>query len=319
MTDVQTPTALWGQNPDGTWTPLRTLGATGGTAGDSGGSGEDFLSPDEVLAGSGILVTDNGDGTVTITNTDSGAGSEEVFVGPGTPPEPGMEWWVDTDDPGLPADIGTGPQGPPGPEGPAGPKGDTGAKGTTGDTGAQGPEGPEGPEGPVGPEGPQGADGPQGIQGDQGIQGPAGAPIETVWQGNWDSGSDYPQGSLVNFTDATGVNAVYIAVTDPALGSDPSTDPAWEVFVTAPAGPRMTVNQATVTVTSANAGSIAVAFPVGRFLNTPRIVGTPYGTTLWIPTMSGLTATGVTIGIRHVDNAVTSTALPVHYIASELW
>jgi hypothetical protein len=94
------------------------------------------------LQGPGITdITDNEDGTLTITY----ANSETLITG----------------------DL-TGPQGPEGPEGPEGPQGPAGPTGPTGATGATGATGPKGDTGDTGPKGDTGDTGPQGEKGDTG-------------------------------------------------------------------------------------------------------------------------------------------------------
>lgn len=70
MTEEFTPTARWVEQPDGSWTPVRSTAAPAQAAGETPGG--DFLEPDEVLAGPGITVTQNPDGTVTITSASRG-------------------------------------------------------------------------------------------------------------------------------------------------------------------------------------------------------------------------------------------------------
>jgi hypothetical protein len=255
--------------------PLETMLRLYGDLNTSGGATGDFLEPDEVLAGSGIVVTQNGDGTITISATGGGgSGLDEVFIGPGTPPLVTQEWWIDTDDPGLPIDIGVGPQGPEGPPGPDGRRGSlwwnqsTGTPDpgsvpspldgdlflyddgrvfaynggawaeTTSIRGPQGTPGTDGQDGAPGPEGPQGPDGPTGPQG------PAGAPIDVAWQGVWEAAVDYPSGVLVTYSDD-----VWLAVADPPVGANPGTDPAWELFVAQPPAPTTPSTRVTVSDT----------------------------------------------------------------------
>ena len=195
-------------------------------------------------------------------------GLDEVFVGPGTPPLATHEWWIDTDDPGLPADIGVGPQGPEGPPGPPGARGslwwnespetpnpgavpspqendlflyDDGRVAafdgaiwteTTDIRGPQGQPGADGVDGAPGQDGADGAQGPpgqDGAQGPQGDQGPPGAPIDVAWQATWEAPVDYTAGVLVSHN-----GDVWLAITDPAVGAEPGVDPAWELFVEQP-------------------------------------------------------------------------------------
>jgi microcystin-dependent protein len=153
--------------------------------------------------------------------TGTGSGPDEVFIGPGSPlpPLPTQEWWIDTDEPDVPV---TAPQGPPGPAGPPGPKGDRGDPGPTGPAGRDGIDGVNGADGPPGPKG---------DQGDPGPTGPAGPPIEAAFHGPWDAATDYAEGSLVVHSDG-----VWLAVQDPAVGSEPGVAGEWSEFL--PAGPQ---------------------------------------------------------------------------------
>lgn len=84
MSEEFTPTARWVEQPDGSWTPVRSTAAPAQSTADAPGG--DFLEPDEVLAGPGITVDQNGDGTVTISSTGSTGDflePDEVLAGPG--------------------------------------------------------------------------------------------------------------------------------------------------------------------------------------------------------------------------------------------
>jgi hypothetical protein len=78
-TEEFTPTARWRQEDDGTWTPTRTTGG-GGAEGEAAPGG---LQPDDILAGANIVVTDNGDGTVTIASTVTGLVPADIKAGTG--------------------------------------------------------------------------------------------------------------------------------------------------------------------------------------------------------------------------------------------
>ena len=155
----------------------------------------------KLVQGEGIVLTENEDGTVTVTATGEGA-TVSVEVEGTITGDPGTEAVVsnvgDAQHVRLLFCVPQGPrgyQGPQGERGIQGVKGDKGDKGDQGERGPAGPEGPQGPQGEVGPAGPQGAQGiqgetgpqgPQGIQGEQGLQGergPAGATGETGPQG----------------------------------------------------------------------------------------------------------------------------------------
>jgi hypothetical protein len=73
--------------------------------------------------------------------------------------------------------------------------------------------------------------------------------------------------------------------------------------------------QVNVTATSAVSAQVAVSFPAGRFASTPRVFVQPYGTQSWIGHASALDATGVTVGIRHVDNTAATATVTVHWLA----
>jgi microcystin-dependent protein len=153
-----------------------------------------------------------------------GGGLDEVFIGPGgpLPPLPTHEWWIDTDETGLPINIGVGPQGPPGP------------KGDKGDAGQTGPQGPAGRDGTNGADGADGPKGDKGDKGDTGPTGPAGPPIQSVWHASWDAAADYTEGSLVTHRDG-----VWLAVSDPAVASEPGVGAEWQEFIpAAPQGPK---------------------------------------------------------------------------------
>lgn len=149
---------------------------------ETGIPGKDGYSPR-------ATVTDNHDGTYTLTITDREGTTETTFragtdgVSPTvdlTPTAEGYQMTV-TDATGAHtatirhgAKGDTGETGPQGIQGETGPKGDTGDRGPQGLKGDKGDTGDRGPTGPQGPKGDTGDRGPQGIQGEQGIQGPAG-------------------------------------------------------------------------------------------------------------------------------------------------
>jgi len=67
--EQRTPTSRWLPNPDGSWTPDRDRGAAAGEAVQQDG---DFLEQGDIVAGPGVTVTPNPDGSVTIASLSRG-------------------------------------------------------------------------------------------------------------------------------------------------------------------------------------------------------------------------------------------------------
>mgnify|MGYP003294594179 CR=1 FL=1 len=153
----------------------------------------------KLVEGENITLTDNPDGTTTISATGSaiearGIKSITGEVGPtGTTvtvtltDDTTQTFFVERGPVGPQGE--TGPQGPQGPQGIQGIQGETGPQGPKGDQGIQGIQGETGPQGPKGDTGETGAQGPQGIQGETGATGPQGPKGDTG-----DTGATGPQG-----------------------------------------------------------------------------------------------------------------------------
>lgn len=126
---------------------------------------------DNLLAGTGIILSDNPDGTTTITATGEGA-TVSVRVAETITGEPGTDAYVTNigDEQNVILQF-TIPQGP---RGFQGPQGERGLQGVKGDKGDKGDPGERGPQGIQGEQGIQGVAGPQGIQGEPGPAGPTG-------------------------------------------------------------------------------------------------------------------------------------------------
>lgn len=71
----------------------------------------------------------------------------------------------------------------------------------------------------------------------------------------------------------------------------------------------------TVNVTASATGSAAVTFPAGRFANAPIIVVTSRNGSYVAATAAGITASGFTASVRHVDNTAATVAVQVTWIA----
>lgn len=142
---------------------------------------------------SGVTITyDDGDGTLDVTVTATGATGPQGTTG------------------------AAGPTGSTGPVGAAGPTGATGAAGPTGATGPQGTTGPTGPTGLTGATGPTGATGSTGITGATGATGPQGV---TGPQGA--TGADGSPGGATGPTGATGPAS---SITVTTVGSPGATE-----------------------------------------------------------------------------------------------
>ena len=138
----------------------------------------------KLVEGDNITLTDNPDGTTTITATleggQDGRGIKSIV---GTVGPTGTDVVVTlTDDTTQTFFVERGPQGP---------QGITGEQGPTGETGATGPQGEQGPQGIQGIQGPAGQDGQNGTNGTDGF-----SPIATVTQ--------TAAGAVIEITDANG-------------------------------------------------------------------------------------------------------------------
>ena len=113
----------------------------------------------KLVQGEGIVLTENEDGTVTVTATGEGA-TVSVEVEGTITGDPGTEAVVsnvgDAQHVRLLFCVPQGPRGYQGPQGERGIQGVKGDKGDKGDQGERGPAGPEGPQGPVSPVAPAG-------------------------------------------------------------------------------------------------------------------------------------------------------------------
>ncbi|MBT8204353.1 MAG: collagen-like protein, partial [Eudoraea sp.] len=99
--------------------------------------------------GSGVVLEQNEDGSITVINAD---GSRFTFNESSSQTESGGGK-ENTGSQGPKGDKGDpGEIGPQGPEGPQGPKGEKGDKGDRGETGSAGPAGADGADGAVGPQ-----------------------------------------------------------------------------------------------------------------------------------------------------------------------
>lgn len=127
---------------------------------------------DKLVSGENITLTENPDGTVTISATGGGAEARGIKSITGTVGPTGTTVTVTlTDDTTQTFFVERGPEGPQGEQGPTGPVGPQGIQGPAGETGPQGPQGIQGEPGPAGATGPQGETGPAGPQGPQGVPG----------------------------------------------------------------------------------------------------------------------------------------------------
>lgn len=135
---------------------------------------------DKLVSGENITLTENPDGTVTISATGGGAEARGIKSITGTVGPTGTTVTVTlTDDSTQTFFVERGPEGPQGEQGPTGPVGPQGIQGPAGETGPAGATGPQGPKGDTGEQGPAGATGPQGETGPAGPQGPKGDTGET--------------------------------------------------------------------------------------------------------------------------------------------
>ena len=138
----------------------------------------------KLVEGENITLTDNPDGTTTITaNYEGGQDGRGIKSIVGTVGPTGTNVVVTlTDDTTQTFFVERGPQGP---------QGITGEQGPTGETGATGPQGEQGPQGIQGVQGPAGQDGQNGTNGTDGF-----SPIATVTQ--------TAAGAVIEITDANG-------------------------------------------------------------------------------------------------------------------
>ena len=144
----------------------------------------------KLVEGENITLTDNPDGTTTISATGSAIEARGIKSITGEVGPTGTTVTVTlTDDTTQTFFVERGPVGPQGETGPQGPKGDTGEQGPQGPQGIQGIQGETGATGPQGPKGDTGEQGPQGIQGETGATGPQGPKGDTG-----ETGAQGPQG-----------------------------------------------------------------------------------------------------------------------------
>lgn len=237
------------QGPQGVPGPAGDTGPQGpaGPAGDDGPAGPQGPEGAQGPAGvdGNILATWQGD-WVSSTAYAAGdvvrhAGASYVASAPSTnDTPPGTSWEV------LAAKGDTGPQGA---QGAQGPQGDTGAQGPAGSTGPQGPQGPQGDTGPQGPQGPQGDPGSTTLAGltdvdltttppDSGqalvydgalwVPGAGGggsaAPGTLVWQGDFNIGTTYEYGDVVDTDDGMFFALETVSGVTPSLPVNPFSD-----------------------------------------------------------------------------------------------
>lgn len=105
------------------------------------------------------------------------------------------------------------------------------------------------------------------------------------------------------------------------VDSDPVADLATAVQALAERVDKLTplTGKVTVPVTAANNGSIAVAFPVGKFDGAPRVLTTiESGSSAYSSYVNGITTTGATIRVRHNDGTSQTTAVDVQWCALDV-
>lgn len=74
-----------------------------------------------------------------------------------------------------------------------------------------------------------------------------------------------------------------------------------------------------VAVSASPTGSQAVSFPSGRFLVAPIVVvSVRDGTNVWVATASGISVTGFTANVRHVDNVNATGTVNVQWHAIQM-
>ena len=156
-----------------------------------------------LVEGDNITLTENADGTVTISAIGGGIEARGIKSITGVVGPLGTTVTVTlTDDTTQEFFVERGPEGPAGEQGPQGEQGIQGPAGETGPQGPQGEQGPrgiqgeqgiQGPAGPAGETGPAGPQGPQGPAGQDGSDGQDGAPGQDGKNGNrlWNTTDDY--------------------------------------------------------------------------------------------------------------------------------
>jgi hypothetical protein len=75
--------------------------------------------------------------------------------------------------------------------------------------------------------------------------------------------------------------------------------------------------QLSVPVSAANNATAAVTFPAGKFTAAPNVVVSTSGTSFWAAFSSGITASGFTATVRHIDATVATATPSVHYTATQ--
>ena len=194
---------------------------------------------DKLVSGENITLTENPDGTVTISATGGGAEARGIKTITGEVGPTGTTVTVTlTDDSTQTFFVERGPEGPQGEQGPTGPVGPQGIQGPAGETGPAGATGPQGPKGDTGEQGPAGATGPQGETGPAGPQGPQGVPGTDGADGT-DGVSptiaitSITGGTRVSVTDAQGTQSF-----DVMNGTEGQQGPVGPAGPTGPQGPQ---------------------------------------------------------------------------------
>ncbi|MBO0866227.1 MAG: hypothetical protein J2P16_14275 [Mycobacterium sp.] len=83
---------------------------------------------------------------------------------------------------------------------------------------------------------------------------------------------------------------------------------------------RIAAGSVSIAIANANSGSASVTFPSGRFTTGPQVVATPVGApTPFVAVSAGLSASGVTLWLRHVDNNTSTQNVTVRWIAIQAW
>lgn len=135
--------------------------------------------------------------------------------------------------------------------------------------------------------------------------------------------------STASATDGSqDIAAKYLSATAPAVGANVRLEVyQGDVLIVGavgvddyPAQPYAVAADAkTVTVTAAASATLAVSFlDADRFTVAPIVTLTAVGTSFWVPFASGITATGFTITVRHIDGTVTTASPTVHYVATQM-
>lgn len=81
----------------------------------------------------------------------------------------------------------------------------------------------------------------------------------------------------------------------------------------------LAAGQVAVTIANGSAsGSAAVAFPGSRFGTTPRVIATvANASAAWAVSVSGVSAAGCTINLRHIDANTAGATVNVQWVALE--